>query len=136
MAPYRSFLEEREDIDAEGDTWLFFGDQHLISDFLYQTEWKNWLKDGVLTRMDVAFSRDTNEKIYVQHRLLEKSKALYEWLEKGAHVYVCGDEKHMAKDVHQTLLTIIEKEGNKSVEEAEAYIKAMRKEKRYQRDVY
>ncbi|WP_138416170.1 assimilatory sulfite reductase (NADPH) flavoprotein subunit [Aquibacillus sediminis] len=136
IAPYRSFLEEREELDAEGDTWLFFGDQHFMTDFLYQTDWQQWMKDGVLTKMDVAFSRDTEEKIYVQHRMLAKSKELYQWLEKGAHVYVCGDEKHMAKDVQQALLSIIEKEGNMSVEEAENYLATMRKEKRYQRDVY
>ncbi|MTT31771.1 assimilatory sulfite reductase (NADPH) flavoprotein subunit [Terrilactibacillus sp. BCM23-1] len=136
VAPYRSFLQEREEIEAKGDSWLFFGDQHFVTDFLYQIEWQKWLKDGVLSRLDVAFSRDTDKKVYVQHRMLEKSKDLYEWLEKGAHVYVCGDEKHMAKDVHQTLLTIIEKEGNKSPEEAENYVASMRKEKRYQRDVY
>ncbi|WP_186580016.1 assimilatory sulfite reductase (NADPH) flavoprotein subunit [Aquibacillus kalidii] len=136
VAPYRSFLQEREEIEAEGDTWLFFGDQHFVTDFLYQTEWQQWLKEGVLTRMDVAFSRDTKEKVYVQHRMAEKSKELYEWLEKGAHVYVCGDEKRMAKDVHNTLISIIEKEGGKSQEEAEAFIADMRKQKRYQRDVY
>ncbi|MDC3417605.1 assimilatory sulfite reductase (NADPH) flavoprotein subunit [Aquibacillus salsiterrae] len=136
VAPYRSFLEEREELEAQGESWLFFGDQHFTTDFLYQTEWQKWLQDGVLTKMDVAFSRDTEKKIYVQHRMLEKSKELYQWLEKGAYVYVCGDEKHMAKDVHETLLTIIEQEGNKTREEAEALITDMRKAKRYQRDVY
>ncbi|MFD2618653.1 assimilatory sulfite reductase (NADPH) flavoprotein subunit [Terrilactibacillus laevilacticus] len=136
VAPYRAFLQEREALGTAGESWLFFGDQHFVTDFLYQIEWQKWLKDGVLSRLDIAFSRDTAEKVYVQHRMLEKSKDLYQWLEKGAHVYVCGDEKHMAKDVHQALLTIIEKEGNKSPEEADDYLASMRKEKRYQRDVY
>ncbi|UFT98050.1 assimilatory sulfite reductase (NADPH) flavoprotein subunit [Radiobacillus kanasensis] len=136
IAPYRSFLEEREELGVTGETWLFFGEQHFMTDFLYQVEWQRWLKSGVLSKMDVAFSRDTVSKIYVQHRMLEKSLLLYEWLENGAYLYVCGDEKHMAKDVHQTLLTIIEKEGGKTKEEAEEFLVTLRKEKRYQRDVY
>ena len=82
---------------------MFFGDQHFVTDFLYQTEWQKWLKEGVLTKMDVAFSRDTAEKVYVQHRMLEQSKELFEWLQEGAAVYICGDKKNMAKDVHHTL---------------------------------
>lgn len=136
VAPFRSFMQEREEIGAEGKSWMFFGDQHFVTDFLYQTEWQKWLKDGVLTRMDVAFSRDTAEKVYVQHRMLEQSKELFKWLEEGAHVYICGDEKHMAHDVHQTLIEIIEKEGSLSREEAEAYLADMQQQKRYQRDVY
>ncbi|HEX7065622.1 MAG TPA: assimilatory sulfite reductase (NADPH) flavoprotein subunit [Bacillales bacterium] len=136
VAPYRSFLEEREETDTKGKTWLFFGDQHFSTDFLYQVDWQKWLKEGILSRMDVAFSRDTDEKVYVQHRMLEKSRELYQWLEEGANVYVCGDEKHMAKDVHDTLLTILEQEGAMSLEEAESYLAEMRKQKRYQRDVY
>ncbi len=111
IAPFRSFLEEREEIGAEGKTWLFFGDQHFVTDFLYQVEWQQWLKEGVLTRMDVAFSRDTKDKVYVQHRMIEKSQAIFKWLEEGAVLYVCGDEKHMAADVHATLETILEEEG-------------------------
>jgi sulfite reductase (NADPH) flavoprotein alpha-component len=136
VAPFRSFMQEREEIGAEGKSWMFFGDQHFVTDFLYQTEWQKWLKDGVLTKMDVAFSRDTAEKVYVQHRMLEQSKELFEWLQEGAHVYICGDEKHMAHDVHQTLIGIIEKEGSLSREEAEAYLADMQQQKRYQRDVY
>nr|WP_263327435.1 assimilatory sulfite reductase (NADPH) flavoprotein subunit [Neobacillus sp. Marseille-Q6967] len=136
VAPFRSFMQEREEIGAEGKAWMFFGDQHFVTDFLYQTEWQKWLKDGVLTKMDVAFSRDTEKKVYVQHRMLEQSKELYQWLEEGAAVYICGDEKHMAHDVHQTLLEIIEKEGDKSREEAVAYLAEMQQQKRYQRDVY
>ncbi|KAA0965934.1 assimilatory sulfite reductase (NADPH) flavoprotein subunit [Sporosarcina sp. ANT_H38] len=136
IAPFRSFLEEREEIGAEGKTWLFFGDQHFVTDFLYQVEWQQWLKEGVLTRMDVAFSRDTKDKVYVQHRMLENSKAIFEWLEKGAVLYVCGDEKHMAADVHSTLETILEKEGIMSSMEASDYLADMQQQKRYQRDVY
>lgn len=135
-APFRSFMQEREEIGAEGKSWMFFGDQHFVTDFLYQTEWQKWLKDGVLTRMDVAFSRDTAEKVYVQHRMLEQSKELFQWLQEGAHFYICGDEKHMAHDVHQTLIDIIENEGSLSREEAEAYLADMQQQKRYQRDVY
>ncbi|MFG6120507.1 assimilatory sulfite reductase (NADPH) flavoprotein subunit [Thalassobacillus sp. B23F22_16] len=136
VAPYRAFLEEREEIGAEGKTWLFFGEQHFRSDFLYQTEWQKWLKEGLLTRMDVAFSRDTEEKVYVQHRMLEKGKELYQWLIEGAVIYVCGDEKHMAHDVQNALLTVLEQEGGLEKEEAEDYLSKMRQEKRYQRDVY
>lgn len=135
-APFRSFMQEREEIGAEGKSWLFFGDQHFVTDFLYQTEWQKWLKDGVLSKLDVAFSRDTAEKVYVQHRMLENSKELFEWLEEGAHLYICGDEKHMAHDVHNTLIDIIEKEGGLSREKAEEYVAEMQQQKRYQRDVY
>ena len=103
VAPFRAFLGEREETGAEGKTWLFYGDQHFSTDFLYQIEWQRWLKEGVLTRMDVAFSRDTDQKVYVQHRMLEKSRELYQWLQEGACVYVCGDEKKMAHDVHAAL---------------------------------
>ncbi|MGD6816061.1 assimilatory sulfite reductase (NADPH) flavoprotein subunit [Metabacillus sp. 84] len=136
IAPFRSFMQEREEKGAGGRSWLFFGDRHFVTDFLYQTEWQKWIKDGVLTKMNVAFSRDTAEKVYVQHRMLENSKELYEWIQSGAAVYVCGDEKNMAHDVHNSLITIIAKEGNMGKEEAEKYIAAMQQEKRYQRDVY
>lgn len=136
VAPYRAFLEEREELGAEGKSWLFFGDQHFVTDFLYQTEWQRWLKAGVLTRMDVAFSRDSEHKVYVQHRLEERAEEIYKWLENGAVVYICGDEKHMATDVHAALLKIIEEQGNKTSEEAVAYIQELQQQKRYQRDVY
>ncbi|MBP3950785.1 assimilatory sulfite reductase (NADPH) flavoprotein subunit [Bacillus suaedae] len=136
IAPFRSFIQEREETGAEGKSWLFFGDQHFVTDFLYQIEWQKALKDGVLTKMDVAFSRDTAEKVYVQNRMQENSKELYEWLEAGAVVYICGDEKHMAHDVHNTLIDIIEKEGSMSREQAESYLADMQQQKRYQRDVY
>lgn len=136
VAPFRAFLGEREETGAEGKSWLFYGDQHFSTDFLYQVEWQRWLKDGVLTRMDVAFSRDTDKKVYVQHRMLEKSKELYKWLQEGAVVYVCGDEKKMAHDVHAALAAILEQEGGLSPEEAAEYLTQMQQEKRYQRDVY
>ncbi|WJM10803.1 assimilatory sulfite reductase (NADPH) flavoprotein subunit [Paenibacillus sp. PK1-4R] len=136
VAPFRSFLGEREETGAEGKTWLFYGDQHFATDFLYQTEWQRWLKDGVLTKMDVAFSRDTEQKVYVQHRMLEHSKELYQWLQEGASVYICGDEKKMAHDVHAALTTILEQEGGLSPEQASEYLTRLSQEKRYQRDVY
>jgi sulfite reductase (NADPH) flavoprotein alpha-component len=136
VAPYRSFLAEREETGAGGKTWLFYGDQHFLADFMYQIDWQRWLNDGVLTRMDVAFSRDTDKKVYVQHRMMEKSRDLFQWLEEGACVYVCGDEKNMAHDVHNTLLTILEREGSMSPEEASAYLTELQQQKRYQRDVY
>ncbi|MDA7026156.1 assimilatory sulfite reductase (NADPH) flavoprotein subunit [Bacillus sp. CLL-7-23] len=136
VAPFRSFMQEREEAGATGKSWMFFGDQHFVTDFLYQTECQQWLKTGVLTKMDVAFSRDSAEKVYVQHRMLEHSKELFEWLEDGAVFYVCGDKKKMAKDVHHTLLEILQKEGNMSFEKAEAYLTELKQQKRYQRDVY
>ncbi|MBP1995386.1 assimilatory sulfite reductase (NADPH) flavoprotein subunit [Paenibacillus eucommiae] len=136
VAPFRAFLQEKEETGASGKTWLFYGDQHFSTDFLYQVEWQRWLKDGVLTRMDVAFSRDTDKKVYVQHRMLEKSKDLYQWLQDGASVYVCGDEKKMAHDVHAALVTILGLEGGLSPEEAAEYLTRMQQQKRYQRDVY
>ncbi|MFD4818728.1 assimilatory sulfite reductase (NADPH) flavoprotein subunit [Peribacillus butanolivorans] len=136
IAPFRSFIQEREETEANGKTWLFFGDQHFVTDFLYQTEWQKWLKTGVLTKMDVAFSRDADEKVYVQHRMLEHSRKLYEWLQEGAAVYICGDEKNMAHDVHITLIEIIEKEGQMSHADAQDYLEEMQQNKRYQRDVY
>ncbi|PID24405.1 assimilatory sulfite reductase (NADPH) flavoprotein subunit [Sporosarcina sp. P7] len=136
IAPFRSFIEERSETGAEGKSWLFFGDQHYVTDFYYQTEWQNYVKDGTLTRLDVAFSRDTDEKVYVQHRMKQASQELYQWIEEGAVIYVCGDEQNMAKDVHATLLEILQLEGGKSLEEAEQFITQLVQEKRYQRDVY
>ncbi|MDF2659878.1 MAG: subunit alpha of sulfite reductase [Paenibacillus sp.] len=136
VAPFRAFMAERQETGAAGKSWLFYGDQRFSTDFLYQTEWQRLLKDGVLTRMDVAFSRDTERKVYVQHRMMEKSRELYAWLQEGAHVYVCGDEKKMAHDVHAALATILEQHGDLSPEEAESYLIRMQQQKRYQRDVY
>ena len=136
IAPFRAFVEERKAIGAKGKNWLFFGDQHFLTDFLYQTEWQGYLKEGMLHKLDVAFSRDQKEKVYVQHRLLENSTELYKWLEDGAYFYVCGDASRMAVDVDKALHMIVEKEGGKNADEAEAYVKSLKSEKRYLRDVY
>jgi sulfite reductase (NADPH) flavoprotein alpha-component len=136
IAPFRAFVEERAARGAKGKNWLFFGDQHFSHDFLYQLEWLDSLESGILTDLSLAFSRDQKEKIYVQHRLLERGEEIYRWMEEGAHVYVCGDASRMAKDVQQALMDVIATHGNKSPEEAKAYLEALRKAKRYQRDVY
>ncbi|WP_332649005.1 assimilatory sulfite reductase (NADPH) flavoprotein subunit [Lysinibacillus sp. 54212] len=136
IAPYRSFIEERAEAGVEGKSWLFFGDQHFVTDFLYQTEWQSWLKEGALTNLTVAFSRDTEHKVYVQHRLQENAKEVYQWLEQGAIIYVCGDEKTMAADVDKMLHTIIEEQSEKTIDEAAKYINELKSQQRYQRDVY
>jgi len=136
VAPFRAFVAEREAIGARGASWLFFGDRNFETDFLYQAEWLDWRKRGVLQRIDVAFSRDQNEKIYVQHRMLEQGARLWEWLQEGAYVYVCGDAEHMAPDVHAALLQIIERHGGYSAEGAAEYLLQLQREARYQRDVY
>jgi sulfite reductase (NADPH) flavoprotein alpha-component len=136
VAPFRAFVEEREETGAAGKSWLIFGDRHFRTDFLYQLEWLRWLKLGILTRLDVAFSRDQGSKVYVQHRMLEKSRELYGWLQEGAHFYVCGSVNPMAADVHGTLVGIVQSEGGKSKEESEAYVAGLRESGRYQRDVY
>ncbi|QAY77269.1 assimilatory sulfite reductase (NADPH) flavoprotein subunit [Sphingosinicella sp. BN140058] len=137
VAPYRGFLQEWEATGTEGRSWLFFGERNFRSDFLYQTEWQQWLKEGVLTRMDVAFSRDPGQpKTYVQHRMLEQARDLYAWLEEGAHVYVCGDEKSMARDVHDTLIQIVSEQGRVDRDTAEDYVRRLASDHRYQRDVY
>lgn len=136
IAPFRAFVEERAANKAKGSSWLFFGDQHYNEDFLYQLEWQEYLKNGDLSRIDVAFSRDQPEKVYVQHKLAERAGDVWNWLQKGAHFYVCGDASRMAKDVHQTLLDIVASEGAMSDQEAEDYVNNLKKEKRYQRDVY
>ncbi|WP_371195381.1 assimilatory sulfite reductase (NADPH) flavoprotein subunit [Glaciecola sp. SC05] len=136
IAPFRAFMQERDAQAASGKNWLFFGNPNFTQDFLYQTEWQGYLKSGLLSKISLAFSRDQANKIYVQDRMLEHGKELYDWLEAGAHFYVCGDAMKMAKDVESTLLSIIEKHGNKSAQEAKQYLLAMRKAKRYQKDVY
>lgn len=136
IAPFRAFLEERLATGAKGRNWLFFGDQKRSTDFLYEEQLEGWVKDGHLTRLDLAFSRDQAEKIYVQSRMLEAAAELWSWLEAGAHFYVCGDASRMAKDVDAALHTVIEKAGGKSNDEAKAYVERLKSEKRYQRDVY
>ena len=136
IAPFRAFLEERRAIGANGRNWLFFGDQCKAHDFLYREELEAMLAGGTLTRLDTAFSRDQSEKIYVQHRMLENAGGFWTWLEDGAHVYVCGDAKRMAKDVDAALHEVIRKAGGKSPEQAAEYVQKLKTEKRYQRDVY
>lgn len=136
VAPFRAFMQEREATEANGDNWLFFGDQTFTQDFLYQVEWQSYLKSGLLTKIDLAFSRDQAEKIYVQDRLKENASELFAWLERGAHIYVCGDMSRMAKDVEAALLDIIATQGQLSQEQASAYLKDLRNAKRYQKDVY
>jgi sulfite reductase (NADPH) flavoprotein alpha-component len=136
IAPFRAFLEERQTTGATGKNWLFFGDQKRGSDFLYEEELTKWLNDGHLTRLDLAFSRDQVEKIYVQHRMLEHAVELWAWLQEGAHFYVCGDASRMAKDVDAALHTIAESAGGLKAEAATEYVKKLKTEKRYQRDVY
>lgn len=136
IAPFRAFMQEREAQGAEGKNWLFFGNPHFTQDFLYQVEWQRYVKSGLLSKISLAFSRDQANKIYVQDRLREAGLELYQWLEAGAHFYVCGDANHMAKDVQEALLDVIAEHGHKSREEAEEYLSELRRAKRYQRDVY
>ncbi|WP_372624930.1 assimilatory sulfite reductase (NADPH) flavoprotein subunit [Arsukibacterium sp.] len=136
IAPFRAFLQERDARGASGKNWLFFGNPHFTQDFLYQTELQGYLKQGLLTKLDVAFSRDTAEKVYVQDKLRKHASEVYQWLEQGAHVYICGDANRMAKDVHQALLDIVQQHGNKTAEQAQQYLDELRVAKRYQKDVY
>ncbi|ENC6730845.1 assimilatory sulfite reductase (NADPH) flavoprotein subunit [Vibrio navarrensis] len=136
IAPFRSFIQERDNRGADGKNWLFFGDRTFTQDFLYQVEWQKYLKSGILTRLDVAFSRDQHEKVYVQHRVLEQAEQVWQWLQDGAYVYICGDATRMAKDVHEALLVVAQQQGGLTREKAEEYFNELRKAKRYQRDVY
>tara|TARA_Y100000034_G_scaffold104471_1_gene131023 strand:+ start:467 stop:2281 length:1815 start_codon:yes stop_codon:yes gene_type:complete len=136
IAPFRAFLQERDARGAEGENWLFFGNPHFTQDFLYQVEIQGYVKSGLLNKVDLAFSRDQAEKVYVQDRLREKGEEVFAWLEKGAHFYICGDANRMAKDVHQALIDIVKAHGGKDDEQAESYLKALRSNNRYQKDVY
>jgi sulfite reductase (NADPH) flavoprotein alpha-component len=136
IAPFRAFLEERLATGAKGKNWLFFGDQKKDTDFLYDELLTGWQKSGFLTRLDLAFSRDQEQKIYVQDRMLENAAELWSWLEAGAHFYVCGDASRMAKDVDAALHKVVETVGGKSADEAKAYVAKLKSDKRYQRDVY
>jgi sulfite reductase (NADPH) flavoprotein alpha-component len=135
IAPFRAFLEEREARNAKGRNWLFFGDQKRNTDFLYEDQIVDWQRRGLLARLDLAFSRDQADKVYVQHRMRENAAELWQWLEEGAHFYVCGDAKRMAKDVEDTLLEIAAEHGG-SGSGAKAWLDALAKAGRYQRDVY
>jgi sulfite reductase (NADPH) flavoprotein alpha-component len=136
IAPFRGFLHEREATDAKGKNWLIFGEQHSASDFLYREELEQMLSSGSLTRLDTAFSRDQEEKVYVQHRMLEQANELWKWLQEGAHFYVCGDARRMAKDVDAALHQVAQRAGGLSVEASMEFVDALKEQKRYQRDVY
>jgi sulfite reductase (NADPH) flavoprotein alpha-component len=136
VAPYRSFLQEREARGATGRSWLFFGERNFHTDFLYQTEWQSWLGDGVLRRLNVAFSRDQAGKVYVQHRLREHGRDVYAWLEEGGHVYVCGDATNLAPDVHAALSDVVQQERGCSRAAAQDYLSLLQRDHRYQIDVY
>jgi sulfite reductase (NADPH) flavoprotein alpha-component len=136
VAPFRGFVQERAALAANGRNWLFFGNPHFASDFLYQVEWQQALKRGQLQRLDLAFSRDQNHKIYVQQRIRQNGRDLFAWLQEGAHLYVCGDATRMAKDVHTALRDVVAEHGGKSTEDAEAYLSQLAAERRYARDVY
>lgn len=136
IAPFRAFIEERKSTGATGQNWLFFGDRSQKTDYLYGDEWESYQKDGILNELDLAWSRDQAEKVYVQHKMLEKGSQLWNWLNDGAVFYVCGDASRMAKDVDQALRTIAQEEGSMSEEDAGAWVKALQKERRYLKDVY
>ncbi len=136
VAPFRAFLQERVATMATGRNWLFFGEQHRATDYLYEDEWKHWLASGALARADLAFSRDQILKVYVQDRMRENAGELWAWLKAGAYFYVCGDAKRMAKDVDVALHQIIAEQGHLDATQAADYVKQMKKDKRYQRDVY
>jgi sulfite reductase (NADPH) flavoprotein alpha-component len=136
VAPFRAFLQERQAVGAYGKTWLFFGSQREKSDFFYKEDFDKFLADGILTRLDTAFSRDQAHKIYVQDRMMGASGEVWKWLEEGAHFYVCGDARRMAKDVDAALRQIVQQESGKNAEEANEYVEKLKSEKRYKRDVY
>lgn len=136
VAPFRSFLAERDATGASGRNWFFFGEQHFTTDFLYQTEMQNYVETGVLTNISLAFSRDQQEKVYVQHRIKEKAAEFFQWIDGGASVYISGTKDPMSKDVEHTLLQVIEEQGKKTSEEAHQYLEQLKKEGRYEKDVY
>ena len=136
VAPFRAFMQQRAANGDSGKNWLIFGNQHFTQDFLYQTEWQGWAKDGLLNKYDFAWSRDQEEKIYVQHKIREEAAELWQWLQQGVHIYVCGDASRMAKDVEQALLDTIAEQGGLSADDADEYLDNLRQEGRYQRDVY
>lgn len=136
VAPFRAFMQQRVAEGVAGDSWLFFGNPYFEQDFLYQTEWQQYLKSGALSRISLAFSRDQAEKVYVQHKIKQQAKELWLWLERGAHIYLCGDAERMAKDVHQALLEVAMEQGGLTSEAAEVFLDELRSAKRYQKDVY
>ncbi|HDL6658811.1 TPA: NADPH-dependent assimilatory sulfite reductase flavoprotein subunit [Yersinia enterocolitica] len=136
IAPFRAFMQQREADGATGKNWLLFGNPHFTEDFLYQVEWQRYVKDGLLTRIDLAWSRDQADKIYVQDKLREQGAELWNWIQQGAHIYVCGDANRMAKDVEQVLLDVVALHGAMDAEQADEYLSELRLARRYQRDVY
>ncbi|MDW9425192.1 NADPH-dependent assimilatory sulfite reductase flavoprotein subunit, partial [Yersinia enterocolitica] len=136
IAPFRAFMQQREADGATGKNWLLFGNPHFTEDFLYQVEWQRYVKDGLLTRIDLAWSRDQIHKIYVQDKLREQGAELWDWIQQGAHIYVCGDANRMAKDVEQVLLDVVALHGAMDAEQADEYLSELRLARRYQRDVY
>ena len=136
IAPFRAFMQARVAHEAPGKNWLVFGNPHFTEDFLYQTEWQGWQKDGFLHRYSLAWSRDQAEKVYVQDKLREEAASVWQWLKDGAYVYVCGDAARMAKDVERALLDIIAGEGGMDADAAADYLDELRQARRYQRDVY
>jgi sulfite reductase (NADPH) flavoprotein alpha-component len=136
IAPFRSFIAHRDATGATGRNWLFFGEQHFVSDFLYQTELQNWVETGTLTKLSVAFSRDQKEKVYVQHKMLKHGQELYDWINNGASIYICGAKEPMSVDVEDTLMQVVEKFGNKTIEEAVQFVEQLRDDGRYLKDVY
>ena len=136
IAPFRAFMQQRAADGAQGKNWLFFGNPHFTEDFLYQVEWQSYVKEGLLTRIDLAWSRDQQQKIYVQDKLREQGAELWRWINDGAHIYVCGDANRMAKDVENTLLEVIAEYGAMDAEAADEFLSELRVERRYQRDVY
>ncbi|MGR6992450.1 NADPH-dependent assimilatory sulfite reductase flavoprotein subunit [Klebsiella aerogenes] len=136
IAPFRAFMQQRAAEGAEGKNWLFFGNPHFTEDFLYQVEWQSYVKEGVLSRIDLAWSRDQQQKIYVQDKLREQGAEVWRWINDGAHIYVCGDANRMAKDVEQALLEVIAEYGAMDAEAADEFLSELRVERRYQRDVY
>ena len=136
IAPFRAFLQHRAATGAAGQNWLFFGDQHFVTDFLYQTELQDWKQTGVLTKLDVAFSRDGRDKVYVQHKMQQKANELFSWLDSGAYLYVCGSKEPMSVDVENALIQIVQTAGNKTLADAEAYVEKLKEEGRYLKDVY
>lgn len=136
IAPFRAFMQQRAADGAQGKNWLFFGNPHFTEDFLYQVEWQSYVKEGLLTRIDLAWPRDQQQKIYVQDKLREQGAELWRWINDGAHIYVCGDANRMAKDVENTLLEVIAEYGAMDAEAADEFLSELRVERRYQRDVY
>jgi sulfite reductase (NADPH) flavoprotein alpha-component len=136
IAPFRAFMQQRDADGAGGKNWLFFGNPHFTEDFLYQVEWQRYVKDGLLTRIDLAWSRDQQHKVYVQDKLREQGAEVWRWIQEGAHIYVCGDANRMAKDVENTLLELVAEHGGMDTELADEFLSELRLERRYQRDVY